>query len=190
MTRRFGFVVLSAAALVLGGCSMRGWLESTLLPFFHRIDVQQGNVVTQDMLARLEHGMDRAKVRSIMGTSLVKDAFNQDRWDYVYTMKPAGEDRVERRVTLYFQEERLVRVAGDVKPASGHLEPQPRPEITVEVPGERERGWLTAIADAIGLGDDEVEKGQDAGPAAPGVELANTGVQAGRIPEEDADLPR
>ena len=108
MTRRFGFVVLSAA--VLGGCSS-GWLESTSLPFFHRIDVQQGNVVTQDMLARLEHGMDRAKVRSIMGTSLVKDVFNQDRWDYVYTMKPAGEDRVERRVTLYFQEERLVRVA-------------------------------------------------------------------------------
>jgi outer membrane protein assembly factor BamE len=188
MTRRFGFVVLSAA--VLGGCSMSGWLESTSLPFFHRIDVQQGNVVTQDMLARLEHGMDRAKVRSIMGTSLVKDVFHQDRWDYVYTMKPNGEDRAARRITLYFQEERLVRVAGDVKPAPGHLEPQPRPEITVEVPGERERGWLTAIADAIGLGDDEVEKGQDAGPAASGVELANTGVRAAPIPEEDARLPR
>jgi outer membrane protein assembly factor BamE len=187
MTRRFGFVVLSAA--VLGGCSMSGWLESRSLPFFHRIDVQQGNVVTQDMLARLEYGMDRAKVRSIMGTSLVKDVFNQDRWDYIYTMKPSGEDQVERRVTLYFQDERLVRVAGDVKPARGHLEPQPRPEITVEVPGERERGCLTVIADAIGLGDDEVEKGQEAGPAAPGVELANTGIQAGRIPE-DTGRPR
>ncbi len=179
---RFGSVVLSAA--VLGGCSMRSWLESTSLPFFHRIDVQQGNVVTQDMLAQLEHGMDRGKVRSIMGTSLVKDVFHQDRWDYVYTMKPSGEDRVERRVTLYFEDDRLVRVAGNVKPAKGHLEPQPRPEITVEVPGERERGWLTAIADAVGLGDDAVEHSQDAGPAAPGVELANTGVQAGPIPED------
>ena len=33
--------------------------------------------MTQDMLARLEHGMDRAKVRSIMGTSLVKDVFDR-----------------------------------------------------------------------------------------------------------------
>ena len=103
-------------------------------------------------------------------------------------MKPAGEDRVERRVTLYFQDERLVRVAS-VNPPGGHLGTATAPRITVEVPGERERGWLMAIADAIGLGDDEAEKGQDAGPTAPGVELANTGVEAGRIPEEDGGLP-
>jgi outer membrane protein assembly factor BamE len=175
MARRFGF--LSLSVLALGGCSVSGWLETTSLPLYHRIDVQQGNVVTQDMLARLERGMDRNKVRSIMGTSLVKDVFNQDRWDYVYTMKESGEARVERRVTLYFEDDRLVRVTGDVKAAKGRLEPQPRPEVTVEVPGERERSWLVAIADAIGLGNDEVDSG---GPA--GVELATTGpVPAGPI---------
>ncbi len=190
MASRLGILVPFGAAVLSGGCSVSGWLESTSLPLFHRIDVQQGNVVTQDMLARLEHGMDRNKVRSIMGTSLVKDVFNQDRWDYVYTMKPGGEERMERRVTLYFEDDRLVRIAGDVKPARGRLEPQPRPEITVEVPGERERGWLAAIAGAIGFGEDVVEDGQDAGPAAPGVELANKGaVQARPIPE-DAGVSR
>ncbi len=180
MVRQIGLLV--ACGALASGCSMTSWLESTSLPLFHRVDVQQGNVVTQDMLARLEHGMDRNKVRSIMGTSLVKDVFNQDRWDYVYTMKPGGEERVERRVTLYFEDDRLVRVAGDVKPARGHLEPQPRPELTVEVPGETERSWLAAIADALGLGGAE---GDGAGPAAPGVELANKGaIQARPIPED------
>lgn len=168
---------LSLSALVLGGCSVGGWLETTSFPLYHRIDVQQGNVVTQDMLARLEHGMDRNKVRAIMGTSLVKDVFNQDRWDYVYMMKAGGEARAARRVTLFFEGDRLVRVDGDVRAAKGRLVPQPRPELTVEVPGESERGWLAAIADAIGLGPDEVDSGRPAG-----VELATTGqVPAGSL---------
>lgn len=80
----------------------------------YRIDVRQGNYVTQEMVAQLKPGMTREQVRFILGTPLVTDIFHADRWDYVYSFKPGRGERQLRRFAVFFEDDRLVRVAGDV----------------------------------------------------------------------------
>ena len=70
-------------ASFLGGC---GPVER--VPFIHRIDVQQGNVITQEMVDRLTPGMSKRQARFTLGSPMVADLFHQDRWDYVYRMTP------------------------------------------------------------------------------------------------------
>ena len=50
----------------------------------YRIEIQQGNYVSQDMVAQLKPGMTKEQVRFVLGTPLVTDIFHADRWDYVY----------------------------------------------------------------------------------------------------------
>lgn len=82
----------------------------------HRIDIQQGNLVTQDMLDQLQLNMSANKVRYVMGTPLVIDTFHQNRWDYIYILQPAYKKSQQRRLTLWFDDnQRLQRIEGDVK---------------------------------------------------------------------------
>lgn len=103
------------------------------------MDIQQGNVVTQDMLARLEPGMDKRKVTYIMGTPLIVDPFHADEWVYLYSFQKGGGERQQREVKLYFANQRLDHVAGDVRPAKGeNLPAAASANVNVEVPlGER-----------------------------------------------------
>jgi len=97
-------------ALQLTGC---GWLTP------YRIDVQQGNFVSQDMTTQLKRGMTKDQVRFILGTPLLTDIFHADRWDYVYLLDRPGEPRVERHLAVYFENDRLARLEGDVVAAAG-----------------------------------------------------------------------
>jgi outer membrane protein assembly factor BamE len=81
------------------------------------MDIQQGNVVTQDMLAKLKPGMTPSQVRFILGTPLVVDAFHKDRWDYVYRLEKRGTLQEHRRIVVIFKDDRLDRIEGDVAPA-------------------------------------------------------------------------
>lgn len=85
----------------------------------YRIDVQQGNVVTQEMLSKLRVDMSRAQVKYVLGTPLVADLFHPDRWDYYYKFDKAGNPRERRRLTLVFEDEKLKGVIGDVEVAPG-----------------------------------------------------------------------
>ena len=80
----------------------------------HKVEVQQGNYVDQEMISRLELDMTRSQVLFVLGTPLVTDAFHPDRWDYVYLTGKAGDVNRKRGITLVFSEDRLVRVEGDV----------------------------------------------------------------------------
>lgn len=92
------------ATLALGAC-----LKA------YKIDIQQGNVVTQEMVDKLRPGMTRAQVRYVLGTPLVTDPFHKDRWDYFYSYKKGVEGVPEsRRLTLLFKDDVLYRVQGDV----------------------------------------------------------------------------
>jgi outer membrane protein assembly factor BamE len=125
---------------VLGACSI------SELPGLYRIDIQQGNVVNQDMLAQLEPGMDKRRVRFVLGTPLLADTFNDDRWDYIYTYKTGSGTRVQRNITVFFEDERLARLEGDVERAV--LRPKaPEPTDTiVKIKGPRERrGFLANL---------------------------------------------
>lgn len=85
----------------------------------YRIDVQQGNVLNQGMVAQLKPGQTRDQVRFILGTPLLADVFHGQRWDYVYRFQSGATNAVEtRRLSVFFDKDgRLERVAGDVGPA-------------------------------------------------------------------------
>lgn len=100
--------------------AMRIWV--LVIPLFlsacfvvpHKIDVQQGNYVDQEMMSKLELDMTRSQVLFVLGTPLVTDAFHPDRWDYVYLTGKAGDVDRRRGITVVFSENRLVRIDGDV----------------------------------------------------------------------------
>jgi len=104
MLKQSRLISVSITLLLLVGCST------------YRIDIRQGNHVTQEMLDQLELNMPAKKVRFIMGTPLIKDVFHQQRWDYLYSIQVGGGDRKQRRITLFFDEQaRLLKIGGDVK---------------------------------------------------------------------------
>lgn len=86
----------------------------------YRIDVQQGNVLTQEMVSQLRPGLSRDQVRFILGTPMLVDVFHADRWDYVYRLQKGKTGEVEtRKLSTFFDAKgKLVRVAGDVTAAS------------------------------------------------------------------------
>jgi outer membrane protein assembly factor BamE len=96
---------------LLAGCKQVPMLPS-LTPY--KIDVQQGNYVNQQMVAKLKPGMTRAQVRFILGTPLVVDPFRTDRWDYVYLLNKRGEVTEQRRIAVIFEQDKLKRIEGDV----------------------------------------------------------------------------
>ncbi len=83
----------------------------------YRITVQQGNVITQDMVDRLKPGMTREQVAYIMGEPVVRNPFNEDQWDYVYTLEVPGRTERQRKLSLFFNEGVLSHLTGDFKPA-------------------------------------------------------------------------
>ena len=148
---RKAFILGVLATTLLGaGCS------SDQVPFVYRIDIPQGNVVTQEMLNRLEPGMSKQQVSLVMGTPLVVDPFHPDQWVYLYRLRKGGEAVEERRIELQFQNDRLQRVTGDVKPAAGAPAPAPAPAAAVTVPHEppREPGLWERIKRSVGLGEE------------------------------------
>lgn len=82
----------------------------------YRMEIQQGNFVTQDMLAQLKPGMTKEQVRFVLGTPLLVDPFHAERWEYVFSRTRENSQQLEqRRITVYFDEGgALARVAGDV----------------------------------------------------------------------------
>lgn len=91
----------------------------------HRIDIQQGNVVTQEMLAQLKPGMTPSQVRFVLGTPLVVDPFRNNRWDYFYSLKHEGKVVDRQRVTVVFDQGVLKGIEGDVTPAAKPTEAGP-----------------------------------------------------------------
>jgi outer membrane protein assembly factor BamE len=108
-------------ALFLQGCSNIPILPG-LTPY--KIDIQQGNYVTQDMLAKLQPGMTRSQVRFALGTPLIVDPFRTDRWDYVYNLYKRGVLTEQRVVTVVFRGDVLDRIEGDVAAGANISQPQ------------------------------------------------------------------
>lgn len=120
-------VFLSAVVCLLTACSS-SMLTSVIKPF--RIDVRQGNAVTQEMLSQLSPGMSREQVRFAMGSPLLVDVFHANRWDYVYQFSTGYAEPERRSVAIFFVDDKLARVEGDVVAASaGHVDVPPTPRV-------------------------------------------------------------
>lgn len=89
----------------------------------YRVDVQQGNFVSQEMLAQLrdsmknKEGVTPDQVRFILGTPLLTDLFHADRWDYAFRLKKRSGEVIASRVTVFFKDGRVSRVEGDQLPS-------------------------------------------------------------------------
>jgi outer membrane protein assembly factor BamE len=180
---------------LLGGCQAPS-LPSlpTLTPY--KMDVQQGNVVTQEMVEKLKPGMTPAQVRFILGTPLVVDAFHRDRWDYVYRFSRAGTLQESRRIVIVFKDDKLARIEGDVvaaqpggvtidKPAPGPAKPAATPAPAKTVP---EVASPKPEAKKAGAGSGETAAAGAAG-AAPANQAANEAASA-QVEKPAAEKPK
>ena len=114
---RAGLLAAACAAVVaLAGCgSVRSWVPPILQPY--RPDVQQGNVVTQEMVEQLRQGMTRDQVRFLLGSPMLSSVFHPDRWDYVYYLKRGKGSEVQTRsLTVRFKDNRLDSFRADEMP--------------------------------------------------------------------------
>lgn len=88
----------------------------------YRIDIQQGNFISREMVAQLKEGMQRnegvtrEQVRFVLGMPLLTDIFHADRWDYVFRLKKSTGEVISSRVTVFFKDNRLVNIDGDTLP--------------------------------------------------------------------------
>jgi outer membrane protein assembly factor BamE len=96
--------------LQFAGCSV---FPSVL----YKIDVQQGNIVTPDMVDKLKPGMTKSQVRFVLGTPLIVDAFRDNRWDYVYMRQEKGELVEQERLTIFFENEILTHFENYLLPS-------------------------------------------------------------------------
>jgi len=102
---RFAAIVLAAAA---AGC-------------VYRMDVQQGNLLDPEQVDQVEVGMTRSQVRFLLGTPMVVDSFDPDRWDYIYSLRRGHSRTVQRRhLVVWFDGDKVTRLE--------ELIPIPRPE--------------------------------------------------------------
>ena len=145
------------ATLALTGCSSVSdpTLEAALPPpgLIYRPIIQQGNVVAQQQVNELLPGMSKRQVQFLLGTPMLTDVFHADRWDYVYTIGRGSTPSEIKRVTVLFEDDRLVRIIGDLRPQPLEERAERKQEILVSVPDyvpERQSLWRRALI-ALGL---------------------------------------
>jgi outer membrane protein assembly factor BamE len=96
--RTGALIMLLSAALLSSGC-------------VYRLAILQGNFLTTKDLDRVQVGMTRVQVRALLGTPMVADPFQTDRWDYVYYFDIAKlNQKGTRQFTVFFQEDKVVKI--------------------------------------------------------------------------------
>ncbi len=110
MLRLIVILILAAGSVSLSGCSISN------LPFAYQPDVQQGNIITDDMLAELRPGMTKRQVRFVLGSPAIEDMFRDNRWDYVHTQQAGGGGEPKRLTARFDDSGRLQALEGDLAP--------------------------------------------------------------------------
>jgi outer membrane protein assembly factor BamE len=124
---RSGLVIATIGVLmVTAGCTsavndtQRAWMNKVFQPYVP--DVVQGNFISSEQYAKLQLDQSREQVRQILGTPLLASYFHANRWDYVFEFKRAGQQMSkERRVTVFFEGDKLVKFQGDALPTEVEL---------------------------------------------------------------------
>lgn len=103
------FLLVSLCVLSLSSCG--------IIPGVHKLNIQQGHIITSDMANQLKLGMSKRQVRFVLGNTLLPDTFNDDRWDYFYSLKRGSDDSYTKHLyTVYFENDKLVKTEGDYLP--------------------------------------------------------------------------
>lgn len=103
-------ILLAAGCALASGC-------------VYKMNIQQGNYLVADSVSQLKEGMTRSQVRFLLGTPMVPDAFDNSRWDYYYFFSSRQYKKpLKRRLTVYFQDERVQRFDNQGVPTQTDLE--------------------------------------------------------------------
>jgi outer membrane protein assembly factor BamE len=103
------------------------------LPGVYTIPIQQGNIIEQSMIDQLRPGMTKRQVLYIMGSPMLDDVLHKNRWDYMYSDHPSGEDRIQHQISLFFDNDQIVGIQGDFRPSAVPVI-KASEETTVDVP--------------------------------------------------------
>ncbi|MCH8178838.1 MAG: outer membrane protein assembly factor BamE [Proteobacteria bacterium] len=147
--RRAALVLAPLASVaLLSACSSLGLSSARSDTFFgvftpYRVDVVQGNVVTQEVMAQIQPGLGRLQVREILGTPLLADPFHLDRWDYVFTIQRQGVPDQKRRISIFFKDDVVERFDTDALPSEREFvasidKPVNAAEPLLELPPEQQ----------------------------------------------------
>ena len=92
------------------------WLSLTGCSYLHvhRMDVEQGNMITEEMVSKIHPGMTQAQVKDILGEPILANVFDKNRIDYVYTFKPGNGTMTEKYFTLVFRGGKLATITGNM----------------------------------------------------------------------------
>jgi len=102
--------LLAAGALLASGC-------------VYKMSIQQGNYLVAESVSQLKEGMTRSQVRFLLGTPMVPDAFDADRWDYYYFFSSRNyKQPLKRRLTVFFADEKVQRFENQGVPTQADLE--------------------------------------------------------------------
>jgi outer membrane protein assembly factor BamE len=111
-----------ANSILLSGCA--NWE----FPWVYRLQVDQGNIITQEKVNQLKPGMTREQVKFVMGSPLLTDTFHSDRWDYIYSLRDADGNISKQRLSVIFADDKLARLSGTFMPQrSPAVTPAPAP---------------------------------------------------------------
>lgn len=132
--------------LLLAGCS-------SVPSLVYKIEIQQGNVITQEMVDKLKPGMTRSQVRFALGSPMISDVFHDNRWDYVYRLEQKGNLVEQRQLTVFFEGDKIVRLGGSFSPSIAFVSPQPGDPTR---PGAHVENGTSAPVDAAALREPEM----------------------------------
>jgi len=127
--RKSLFSLILLASLTLVSCST----IMNYIPGVYTIDIQQGNIIEQSMVDQLRPGMNKRQVLYIMGSPMLNNVFHKNRWEYLYSNQPSGEDRVQKQITLFFENEQITGIQGDFRPSTAPVI-KTSSETTIDVP--------------------------------------------------------
>ena len=137
------------AAFAVTGCSTVDEYMPTLRSFgVYKLDINQGNYLSQDMVDKLKVGQTKTQVRQLLGSPLLVSPFRENRWDYVYEFTKQGQVITHRTFTAYFVDDKLARSEGDEMPASqADLNREALAHTSSEERWGAERSWWDSILD-------------------------------------------
>ena len=149
LLRHVALATLAALALAGTGCStMSEYVPNLRSLGVYKLDINQGNYITQDQIERLKEGQTKQQVRAILGTPLITSAFRENRWDYVYEFHHQGVTTEHRTFAVFFADDKLTRWEGDEMPTSAAQLNRSAAEKSLKVESDEESGfmrWLRGI---------------------------------------------
>ncbi|EIK46774.1 outer membrane lipoprotein [Cellvibrio sp. BR] len=96
--------------------------SSFRFPGVYKVGIQQGHIITQEMVDQLKLGMNKRQVRFVLGNTLLPNTFNDDRWDYPYSVRRGSQGEITQYLyTVYFENDKLVKTEGDFLPGKAPM---------------------------------------------------------------------